>query len=120
MENGIEWNCRFVTLPAMSNPPNQLDGADVICWVVSGRGGFYPQAGSDPPVMVAAMAVARYADEGSFYLFKCDRDWQVVGDWDCGSIEEAKDIASQHSFGQSLHWQSLPNSSPPTPNPPKN
>lgn len=89
----------------MGDPPNQLDGADVLCWVLSRRGGFYELPGSDPPIMVSAMAVARYADGDRYYLFKCDRDWHVVHDWDCGSIEEAREMAAEHSLGESLHWQ---------------
>jgi hypothetical protein len=85
-------------------PPGQLDGADVLCWVVSGRGGFYHLPGSDPPVTVAAMAVARYADDGPFYLFKCDPEWQVVQDWDCGSVAEARELAAAHSGGEPLAW----------------
>ena len=88
----------------MREPPEQLDGASVLCWVVSQRGNFYTQASSDPPVAVVAMAVARYAEGGPFYLFKCDREWQVVGDWDCGSVEEAQGLATEHSGGEPLVW----------------
>jgi hypothetical protein len=96
----------------MGEPPNQLDGADVLCWVVSRRGGFYQQSGSDPPITVSAMAVARYADGGPFYLFKCDAGWQVFGDWDCGSVEEARELAAEHSFGEPLEWRQRPNTRP--------
>ena len=88
----------------MGEVPARLDDAEVLCWVVSRRGGFYTQVGPDPPVVVAAMAVARYADGGPFYLFKCDRDWEVVGDWDCGSVEEARELAAEHSGGEPLAW----------------
>ena len=88
----------------MGEPPAQLDGAIVLYWVVSQRGSFYTQAGSDPPIAVVAMAVARYADGGPFYLFKCDRGWQVVGDFDCGSVEEAQELAAAHSGGEPLVW----------------
>jgi hypothetical protein len=86
----------------MGEPPAQLDGADVLCWVASRRGGFYQLAGSD--VTVAGMAVARYADGGPFYLFKCDRVWQVVQDWDCGSVAEARELATEHLCGEGLLW----------------
>jgi hypothetical protein len=89
----------------MGEPPNQLDGADVLCWVVSQRGGFYQLVGSDPPITVAAMAIARYAAGGPFYLFKCDRDWGVVQDWDCGSVEEAQGLAVEHVSGEPLEWR---------------
>lgn len=85
--------------------PVQLDGADVLCWVVSQRGNFYTQVGSDPPIVVVAMAVARYPDGGPYYLFKCDRDWEVVGDWDCESIAEAQELAVRHAGGEQLVWQ---------------
>ena len=89
----------------MKEPPAQLDGANVLCWVTSGRSGFYQLVGSDPPVLVAGMAIARYADGGPFYLFKCDDNWQVVQDWDCGSAEEARELAAEHSGGELLAWQ---------------
>ncbi|MGL4552573.1 MAG: hypothetical protein ACRC33_15480 [Gemmataceae bacterium] len=88
----------------MGQPPGQLDGADVLCWVASARGGFCHLAGFDPPVAVTGMAVARYAGGGPFYLFKCDSRWSVVQDWDCGSIEEACALAAEHSGEEPLVW----------------
>jgi hypothetical protein len=90
----------------MGKPPGQLDGAEVLCWTASGHGGFYQLAGSNPPVTVSGMAVARYADGGPFYLFKCDPEWQVVQDWDCGSVAEARELAAQHANGEPLVWHS--------------
>jgi hypothetical protein len=73
--------------------------------VVKHRGGFYVQDGSDPPVTVVAMAVARYANGGLWYLFNCDHDWEVVGDFDHESISEAQESAARHAFGEALTWQ---------------
>jgi hypothetical protein len=89
----------------MSGPPSVLDGARVLCWAASHRGGFYQLAGPDPPITVAAMAVARYSEGGPFYLFKCDASWDVVQDWDCESVAEAKALAAQHANGEILSWQ---------------
>ena len=91
--------------PVMRDPPRQLDGATVLRWAVGPPGGFYQLAGSDPPVTVAAMAVCRYDDSGAVYLFKCDADWAVVQDWDCGSVEEATEMAEQHARGEAVVWQ---------------
>ena len=88
----------------MDEPPAQLDNATILCWVASQRGGFYTQSGTDPPIVVVAMAVARYAHGGPFYLFKCDRNWEVVGDWDCGSVAEAQELAAEHASGEPLVW----------------
>lgn len=89
----------------MAEPPERLDGADVLCWVASSREEFYQMVGADPPIKVAAMVVAQYADGGPIYLFKCDREWQVVQDWDCSSIEEAQALAIEHAFGEQVVWR---------------
>lgn len=88
----------------MSGPPDELDGARVLSWAVSRRGGFYQLAGSDPPITVTGMVVAQYASGGPVYLFKCDAGWLVVQDWDCGSIEEAQELGAQHAGGEALEW----------------
>lgn len=89
----------------MSDPPGLLDGAAVVTWVVGPSGGFYQLLGSDPPITVAAMAVCRYGSDGPVYLFKCDQNWEVVQDWDCGSVEEAAESAEQFSNGQPMVWR---------------
>jgi len=89
----------------MIRPPAQLDGATVLQWVVSRRGCFYALQGAEPPVTVAGMAVCRYPEGGPFYLFKCDPQWEVVGDWDCQSVEEAVELASAHAGGELLEWR---------------
>ena len=81
----------------MPPPPRQLDGAEVLSWVVSENGSFYQLTGCDPAVTIVAMAVARYVDGGPFYLFKCDSGWEVHQDWDCDSVEEAQQLAATHA-----------------------
>lgn len=90
----------------MVEPPSQLDGADVLCWTVSNRGGFYAM-NSSPTIVITGMAIARYADGGPFYLFKCNSDWHVVNDWDCGSLDEALQLAAEHSCGENLVWREV-------------
>lgn len=97
----------------MGEPPAQLDGADVFCWAASRRGGFYQLIGSEPPVTVAAMAVARYAHGGPFYLFKCDPAWEVVQDWDCESVADARELAAAHAHGETLSWHEVARPRPP-------
>ncbi len=89
----------------MSDPPQLLDGAEVVQWAVSRLGGFYQLVGSNPPITVVAMAVCRYDHHDPVYLFKCDADWHVVQDWDCGSLEDAAELAIEHARGQRLEWQ---------------
>jgi hypothetical protein len=93
----------------MPPPPQQLDGANVLYWATSRLGRFHTiPHGADPAaadvISVAAMAICRYPDGGPYYLFKCDRDWEVVFDWDADGIDEAQAIASQHVSGEMIEW----------------
>lgn len=65
-------------------PPPTLDGARVLFW-----------AWFEPPLFLSGgsgrihgAAVAQYSS-GQIYRFHCDQDWEVQGDWDCESVEEA-------------------------------
>ena len=89
-------------------PPRQLDGAEVLLWSASRRGLFHTiPHGSDPAaegvIAVAAMAICRYPDGDCYYLFKCDRNWNVVFDWDAASVEEAQEIAASQS-NEVIQW----------------
>lgn len=90
-------------------PPGQLDGAVVLFWAVSSRGLFHTiPRGSDPGspdlVSVAGLAVCRYPNGDRHYLFKCDKDWEVVSDWDAASVDEAQAIAAQHATDERIEW----------------
>ena len=88
----------------MTDPPRQLDGADVICWIISPVGAFYQLRGGEH--LIAAMAVCQYA-AGSTYLFKCDAGWNVRQDWDCYDVDDAKESAERDSNGQRIEWRSF-------------
>jgi hypothetical protein len=91
-------------------PPRQLDGADVLLWAVSSRGVFHtiPHNAdhiADSVIAVVGMAICQYSDDERFYLFKCNRDWEVVFDWDAENVVEAQQIASAHVKGERIDWQ---------------
>jgi hypothetical protein len=93
----------------MPPPPQQLDGANVLYRATSRLGRFHTiPHGADPAavdvISVAAMAICRYPGGGPYYLFKCDRNWEVVFDWDAEAIGEAQSIASQHVSGETIEW----------------
>jgi hypothetical protein len=48
------------------------------------------------PIM--AMAICRYGNTGSLYLFKCDAAFEVQADWDVGSVEVAMEMV-ENSLG---------------------
>src|SRR5689334_3761633 len=93
----------------LPSSPRQLDGADVVLWGVSRRSFFHTiphdaDPGGEGVVRVAAMAICRYAGGDRFYLFKCDAGWNVVFDWDAGSVEEAQEVATAHAKDETIHW----------------
>jgi hypothetical protein len=92
----------------MDIPPPRLDGADVLRYVVSGRGGFYDVIGAEPHERVVAMAICRYEGASDYYLFGCNSKWEVVADLDCVSIEDGMHIAAQHAGGEALSWIDAP------------
>lgn len=71
----------------------------MLYWL-SSEGGepFYLVPEGDIRHPVLAMAICRYPGTDAFYLFKCDGDWNVVADCDCGSAEDAMDVAEK-SYG---------------------
>ena len=91
------------TQSPMVAPPSHLDGARVLRYAISQHGAFYNVAG-EPQVTVAAMAICRYDGSSDVYLFDCTTDWEVVGDADWFSVEEAMQIATQHAKRETLEW----------------
>jgi hypothetical protein len=87
-------------------PPPKLDGADVLRYAVSERGGYYDVEGAEAPARVMAMAICQYRGDALFYYFSCTADWDVVGDFDCESIDDAMRLAAQHANGETLNWVS--------------
>ncbi len=82
----------------------------MILWAASSRGLFHTIPHKTTPdqagvISVVAMAICQYADEDRYYLFKCDKDWMVVFDWDAESVEAAKMIAASHVPDEAITWQ---------------
>jgi hypothetical protein len=83
----------------VENPPVELDGAEVVCYVVLSekhrRTGVYRHyIGGELMGPVPALAVCQYAGAKSVYLFHCDERWKVIQDDSCDSVEDALEQAS--------------------------
>jgi hypothetical protein len=90
---------------AIAPPPTLLDGARVLHYAISARGGFY-RIGDK---LVAAMAICRYDGDSKIYLFKCAADWDVFHDADWDSVEECMQIAAQQAEAEApLTWIVVP------------
>ena len=97
----------------MVAPPSHLDGARVLRYAISQRGGFYYVGNeAQEEVPVSAMAICRY-DRGVstdvFYLFKCAADWDVMHDSDCASVDEAMERAAQQATLETPEWITVSN-----------
>ncbi|MEA5079708.1 MAG: hypothetical protein VB013_14135 [Anaerolineaceae bacterium] len=80
-------------------PPNLLDGADVLFWAYEPQKPFFIMNKSDgtPYKPIHGIAICRYPGENQFYKFSCDVEWNVENDWACDSLEEALKSANDQS-----------------------
>jgi hypothetical protein len=94
-----------MTQRPMDAPPPQLDGARVLRYAISRRGGFY-HVGNEAQEMVpvSAMAICRYDGSEIVYLFKCTTDWDVMHDSDHASVDEAIERATQQAKRETPEW----------------
>jgi hypothetical protein len=92
----------------MTPAPSEIDGAKVIATaVVDGTvrpTGATVHRGPDG-IIPPASALAIVETEASFYLFYCDREWQVLTDTWHRSVSEAKAQAEFEYAGVSKVWK---------------
>lgn len=82
-----------------NEPPDELDGAEVILWAFHPQKPFFIMEYSDGTQYkpIHGFAICRYKGEQRYYKFSCDINWNVENDLDCGCIEEAVKIATDMS-----------------------
>ena len=92
----------------MTAAPSELDGAKVIATAVV-DGTIRPTGAtvhSGPEgIIPSASALAIVESETSFYLFYCDREWEVLTDTWHLSVSEAKAQAEFEYAGISKVWK---------------
>ena len=75
--------------------PDELDGAKVL---------FHTSIGDYGPQHHRYLAVCKYEKSNEYYLFDCDKDYEVVNDTIWESAEECMDVA-ESSFGKEIEWK---------------
>lgn len=90
----------------MSKPPAQLDGADVLYWAWSEDEPFgcIPYTDGDIAAVIHGLAVCRYEDSGKVYQFRCNREWDVEGDSDYDSVDDAKQNIPDQYRNAAIQW----------------
>lgn len=79
--------------------PLELDGAKVLKHIKSDTTiqlsfmVFEEKNGSTKEVSITALAIAQYDKDDRYYLFLCDKEWQVQNDYLLDSLEEAMSFA---------------------------
>ncbi|CAG7658785.1 hypothetical protein ACFQI7_36685 [Paenibacillus allorhizosphaerae] len=76
--------------------PTELDGAKVIQHTSNSMANHYGVVGilSDSKEIldqlpITAMAICQYEESNKYYLFSCDTKWEVIGDFDFDTLEDA-------------------------------
>ncbi len=74
--------------------PFELDGARVILYTNNNENNNfgYIHCGEQKEV-VTGLAITKYDNDESYYLFSCDLEWSVIGDTLHSTLEEAKECA---------------------------
>jgi hypothetical protein len=90
----------------MSTPPNQIDGADVLCWAWSGAKpfGFVPVTGTTDAIPIYGLAVCRYPGSQKVYRFSCNFTWETEQDSEYDSVEEAISRLPGQYQQVEAHW----------------
>jgi hypothetical protein len=86
--------------------PLELDGAKVLKHTKNDTTKqlslmiFEEEDGSTKEVPITGLAIAQYHNDDRFYLFLCDKDWEVQNDYLLDSIEESMGFAEDFGIFQ--------------------
>ena len=84
--------------------PKKLDNAEVLHYTPKDNYGYIYYDNGDIADCINYLAICQYSnDKDQYYLFRCDENYEVVGDslWD--SIEECMGVANS-SYGGNIIW----------------
>lgn len=94
--------------------PAELDGAKVILHTLNSLSNQYgavqiinENKEIIDEILITAMAICQYEGSKEYYLFSCDLNWEVIGDMDFDTIEEAKDSAKTNRNIKNEDWQTM-------------
>lgn len=84
--------------------PKSLDGANVLYFTPKGNYGEILYTTGEVAAYIRYLAICKYQNDNSYYLFACDGNFEVVGDsiWD--SIEQCISVADSSYDEHSILW----------------
>lgn len=83
--------------------PEMLDGARVLYYTPYDDFGKIYWDNGEVAYYVKYLAICKYPNNGEFYLFRCDEEFEVVGDSAWDSIEMCMGVANS-SHGGEIIW----------------
>ena len=83
--------------------PKELDGAKVLLYKPKGAYGGIKYPNGAAAETYSYLAICKYPEEDAYYLFCCNDSFEVVSDWQTGSIEACIHIATS-SYRGKIHW----------------
>lgn len=88
----------------MNNPPDKIDGAEVIEWSYSDSpyGKLFDENGKDS-ISIHGFAICTY-DHVKFYRFSCNKNWETEQDSLFDSVEEAKQANYPQYGNNKIKW----------------
>jgi len=93
-----------------NRPPQQLDGADVVCFAsligLQKTDVCTHSVNGQVQDAFECLVIARYQDDDGAYLFYCNKAWSVENDTLHQSVVEAKQFADQQYPGVTNRWVS--------------
>jgi hypothetical protein len=91
--------------------PTELDGAKVIHITTNSLDNQFGTIGIIDnneiiidELPITAVAICQYEGSKGYYLFSCDLNWEVIGDIDYDTIEEAKESAKINKNVKDTDW----------------
>lgn len=84
--------------------PEKLDNANVLYYTPKDNYGYIYYDNGEIADHINYLAICKYANQKEeCYLFKCDENYEVVGDSLWSSIEECMKVANS-SYGGNIIW----------------
>ena len=92
--------------------PQTIDSANVLAWAaiddgVQATGNTIHRRGGEVLNPASKLAICRYEEENSYYLFYCDENWEVITDTWHQSMDDAKSQAEFEYLGITNQWHTM-------------
>ncbi|KOO43055.1 hypothetical protein [Priestia koreensis] len=82
----------------------EIDGAKVIKYTETDEFGFIEYEDGEKKDILT-LAICNYDNKEEYYLFACDKQFNVLGDTLHGSVEEAMDFAKRYYEKEMIDWK---------------